>query len=80
MEVPKLSFSRDSVDLTHIATLVFLLDVVNVQKPRAMFVVLVVSDTNPRISRYHMIMDCQDCRLLKMHPRNLKIPQDIRFH
>lgn len=68
-----LGFGRHRVDLAHIPTHILLLYVVDVQKPGAMLIVFVVRYTNPRISRYHMIMHRQNGRLLKVHPRHLQL-------
>lgn len=67
-----LGFGCHRVDLAHIPSHVLLLHIVNVQKPGAMLVVLIVRYANPRIARYHMIMHRQNGRLLKVHPRHLQ--------
>lgn len=69
MQVSKLRFGSDRIDLAHVAALVLLLDIVYVQEPRP---VLVMSDTYPRVAGYHMGMDSQDGGLLEVHPRYLR--------
>lgn len=76
MEIPKLSFRRHRVDLTHVSAFVLLLDIANVQNPCA---VLVMGNRYPRIPGYHMVMYCQYCRLLEMHPSYLQEQQIFPF-
>lgn len=71
-----LGFGRHRVDLTHVPSHVLLLHVVDMQKPSAMLVVLIVRHANPRIARYHMIVHRQNGRLLKVHPRHLQEAKD----
>lgn len=73
MQIAKLCFRLDRIDLAHVTSLVFLLDVIYVQKPCA---VLIVGHAYPRIPRYHVVVDSQDRRLLEVHPRNLKRKRD----
>jgi len=42
------------------------------QEPGALFVMLIVGDTNPRITCYHMVMNGENSRLLEVHPRDLE--------
>ena len=53
MQVSKLSLGSDGVDLTHIATLVLLLDVTDVEEPRA---VLVMCHRDTGIPRDHVVV------------------------
>ena len=55
MEVPELSLGRDCIDLAHVTALVLLLDVADVQEPRAVFV---VRHRDPGIPRDHVIVHC----------------------
>lgn len=68
-QITELRFRLDGIDLAHVPSLVFLLNVVYVQEPCAMFI---VRHTYPRIPRYHVIVNSQNRRLLEMHPCNLK--------
>lgn len=74
MKVSKLRLRRDRVDLAHVPPLVLLLDVVDVQKPRA---VLVVRYGDPRVPGDHVTVHRQDGRLLEVHPRNLQPQQRL---
>ena len=69
MKVSKLRLGLNGVDLAHVPALVLLLHVVDVQKPRP---VLVVRHRDARIPGDDMVVHSQDCRLLKVHPRNLQ--------
>jgi hypothetical protein len=53
VQVSKLSLGSDGVDLTHIATLVLLLDVTDVEEPRA---VLVMCHRDTGIPRDHVVV------------------------
>lgn len=70
-----LGLSRHRIDLAHVPALVLLLDIVDMQEPGAVLVVLIVGDTYPRITRYHMVVHGENGRLLEMHPRHLKANQ-----
>lgn len=72
MHISELCLRCDCVDLAHVASLIFLLHIVYMQVPGPVFVVFVVRNADARISRYHVVMNCQDCRLLKVHPRYLQ--------
>jgi hypothetical protein len=69
MKVSELRLGLNGVDLAHVPALVLLLHVVDVQKPRP---VLVVRHRDARIPGDDMVVHSQDCRLLKVHPRNLQ--------
>lgn len=70
VKVSELGLGSNGVDLAHIATLVFLLDVADVKEPSSM---LVMCHRNTRIPCDHMVVHRQYCRLFEMHPRNLQI-------
>lgn len=72
MQIAELRLRRDRIYLAHIPALVLLLDVVDVQKPGPMLIVLVVRHADPRIPRYHMVVHRQYGRLLEVHPRHLQ--------
>lgn len=69
MEVAELRLGLHGVDLAHVPALVFLLHVVDVQKPRS---VLVVRHRDTRIPGDDVVVHSQDGRLLEVHPRNLQ--------
>lgn len=69
MQISKLSLGCYGVDLTHVPSFVFLLDVIDVKNPGAVFV---VGDGNSGVSSNHMGVHSQNGGLLKMHPRDLK--------
>lgn len=73
MEISELRFRRHGIDLAHVSTSVLLLHVVDVQKPRFVFVVLVMRDAYSRISGDHVIVHGQNGRLLEMDPGHLLI-------
>lgn len=60
VHIAELRLGGDGVDLAHVAAVVLLLDVADVQEPRFVLVVLVVCDTDARIPRDHMIVHGQD--------------------
>lgn len=64
-------FGGDSVDLTHIASFVLLLDIVDVQIPTAMAIMFVVRHTDAWIACYHVIVYGQYGRLFEVHPSHL---------
>jgi hypothetical protein len=72
MQIAKLGLGRHRVNLAHVAALVLLLDIGNVQEPCFVFVVLVVGHTDPWIACDDVIVHGQDGRLLEMHPRHLE--------
>lgn len=76
MQIPKLSLSSDGINLTHVTALVFFLDVADMQEPRPM---LVVGDTNARVSRDDVIVHGQNGGLLEMHPGHLEKNHNIKF-
>lgn len=69
VKISKLSFGSFRVDLTHVASSVTLLHVLNVKIPRAM---LVMCDFDPGITCDYMSLHCEDCRTLEMDPCHLK--------
>lgn len=71
MHVAELRLGVNGVDLAHVTALVLLVHVLDVQIPGAALVVLVVRDADARITRYHVIVHGQNCRLLEVHPGNL---------
>lgn len=73
MHVTELRFGGDRVDLAHVAAAILLLDVVDVQKPGLVLVVLVVRDADARIARDDVIVHGQDGRLLKVDPGDLRM-------
>lgn len=74
-----LGLGRHRIDLAHVPALVLLLDIVDMQEPGAMLVVLIVSNTNPRITGYHMVVHGENGRLLEMHPRHLKTEKNQNY-
>lgn len=71
MNVAKLCLSGDRVDLAHVASLILLLYIVNMQKPCSVLVVFVVGDADAGIPGDYVIVHGQDGRLLEMDPRHL---------
>lgn len=69
VQISELGLGGNSVDLAHIAALVFLLDVADVKEPSAMFV---MCHRNTGIPRDHVVVHRQYRRLLEVHPRNLQ--------
>lgn len=69
VQVSKLSFGSDGVDLAHVPAFIFLLHVADVKEPRT---VLVVCDRDAWVTRDHVVVNRQDGGLLEVHPRNLK--------
>lgn len=68
MQVTELRFSSNGIYLAHVTSPVFFSYVWYMQEPSA---VLVVRYTYARIACDHVVMHCQDGRLLEMHPRYL---------
>ena len=71
MQIPELGLGRHRIYLAHVAALVLLLDVVDMQEPGPVLVVLVVGHTDPGIPRDDVVVYGQDGALLKVHPSNL---------
>lgn len=71
MNISKLCFCCDRVDLTHVSSVIFFFDIVYMQKPCSMLIVLIMCYTNARISSDYMIVNGQDCTLFKMDPCHL---------
>lgn len=76
MQIPKLSLSSNGINLAHVTTFVFFLDVADMQEPRP---VLVVGDANARVSRDDVIMHGQNGGLLEMHPGHLEKNHNIKY-
>lgn len=72
MEITELRFGRHRIYLTHVASLVLLLDIGDVQKPCFVLIMFIVRYTNARISRDNMVMHRQYGGLLEVHPGDLK--------
>lgn len=68
VQVSDLSFGRDRVYLAHVTASVFLLYIIYVQEPRAVFV---VRHGDSRISSDHVAVHSQYGRLFEMHPSHL---------
>lgn len=71
--ISELCFSRHRVDLTHVSAVIFLFDVVYMEKPGSMLIMFIVCYADPWVSSDYMIMNGQNGRLLEMYPRNLQI-------
>lgn len=69
VQVSDLSFGRDRIYLTHISAPVFLLQVVYVQEPRAVFV---VGHGDSRVSSDDVIVDREYGGLFEVHPGHLR--------
>lgn len=72
MYVSKLRFGGDRVYLTHVSTMIFFFDVVYMQEPCSMLIMLIVCYTDPWIPSDYMIVNGQDCTLFKMDPCHLR--------
>lgn len=76
MNITKLCFGGDRVDLTHVSTVIFLFDIVYMEKPCPMLIMFIMCYTDPRVSSDYMIVNGQNCWLLKMYPRNLFVERE----
>lgn len=73
MNITELCFGGDRVNLAHVSTMIFLFDIVYMKEPCSMLIMFIMCYTDPWISGDYMIVNGQNCWLLKMDPRNLHI-------
>lgn len=71
MNITKLCFGGDRIDLTHVTSFILLLYIVYMKKPCSMFVMFIVCDADTRISSDYVIVNGQNGRLFEMDPRHL---------
>ena len=80
MQIPKLSFCRHCIYLTHVSAFVLLLNIRNVKKPSLEFIMLVMCHGYSWVSGNYVIMYSQYCWLLKVHPSDLSKSRKIHHH
>lgn len=73
MNIAKLCFRCDSVDLAHVSSVVFFFDIVYVKEPCAMLIMFIMCNTDPWISGDYVVVYGQNCWLFKMNPCHLQI-------
>lgn len=71
VHISKLCFRGDRVDLTHVPTVIFFFNIVYMEEPCSMLIVFIMCNADAWISGDYMIVNGQNCWLLKMYPRNL---------
>lgn len=56
MQVPKLCFCCDRINLAHVSPFILFLDIWNVKEPRFVLIMFIVCDTDSWIARYHVVV------------------------
>lgn len=75
MNISELCFGCDRVDLAHVSSMIFFLDIVYMKKPCSMLIMFIMRYWDPWIPSDYMIVNGQNCWLFEMYPGNLQKSQ-----